>query len=348
MASGLIAAALGGFGKGLATVGEMEAKRQNEAKLRKEMLAAESEARLREDEITRGRAFDYQKRDISELEPLRTSAAVTREKALIPVAVEKEDALIPSRVKQTTQVGKAQTGVEKEREEELREGKVKTREAETTAETKALVKREEALQPLRMKWEKDLADVKLGADEKKTRMEAQVLMDLGNNKKYLAALAKIADAKTSQAEKTQAAAAAYKIKNEKTVSDLRTQLSRLPDTPENANARGELRRQIEDLTDKKIGSYSDVAGLANSYLVASNTILRNGTDTEEERAEAKRLRELGESLGRGIVEKRLPGADKSPAPSSTAYKVGEERILSTGANKGKTVVWDGKQWNVKK
>jgi hypothetical protein len=51
MASGLIAAALSGFGKALSTVGEMEAKKQNEAKLRKEIMDMESEERLRLDEI---------------------------------------------------------------------------------------------------------------------------------------------------------------------------------------------------------------------------------------------------------------------------------------------------------
>ena len=51
MAQGLIAAALGGFGKALSSVGEMEAKKQNEAKLRKEIMAMESEERLRLDEV---------------------------------------------------------------------------------------------------------------------------------------------------------------------------------------------------------------------------------------------------------------------------------------------------------
>jgi hypothetical protein len=51
MAMGLIAAALGGAGKALASVGEMEAKKQNEAKLRKELMAAESDERLRLDEV---------------------------------------------------------------------------------------------------------------------------------------------------------------------------------------------------------------------------------------------------------------------------------------------------------
>jgi hypothetical protein len=51
MAQGLIAAALGGFGKALSTIGEMEAKKQNEAKLRKELMDMESEERLRLDEV---------------------------------------------------------------------------------------------------------------------------------------------------------------------------------------------------------------------------------------------------------------------------------------------------------
>jgi len=58
MAQGLIAAALGGFGKALATAGEMEAKKQNEAKLRKELMAMESEERLRLDEIMHNRKLE--------------------------------------------------------------------------------------------------------------------------------------------------------------------------------------------------------------------------------------------------------------------------------------------------
>ena len=52
MAMGLIAAALGGAGKALSSIGEMEAKKQNEAKLRKELMDMESVEKLRLDEIT--------------------------------------------------------------------------------------------------------------------------------------------------------------------------------------------------------------------------------------------------------------------------------------------------------
>lgn len=51
MAAGLLAAAIGGFGKALSGIGEMEAKKQNEAKLRREIMNMESEEALRLDEI---------------------------------------------------------------------------------------------------------------------------------------------------------------------------------------------------------------------------------------------------------------------------------------------------------
>ena len=51
MAQGLIAAALGGFGKALSSIGEMEAKKQNEAKLRRELMDMESEEKLRLDDV---------------------------------------------------------------------------------------------------------------------------------------------------------------------------------------------------------------------------------------------------------------------------------------------------------
>ena len=296
MAMGLLAAAIGGFGKGLATVGEMESKKQNELDLKKQLMDIESEKRLREDEITRQRAFDYQKREIAEIDPLRTAAKVNEQRALIPVKVE-----------ETKETGKAETGVLVGREDALRPGVVKTAEEKGKAENK-----------IRIDLEKSLVDVEVDKTEKKARREALVLMELGNNKKYLAALTKLADAKTSPTERAQLGVSLNKMKQEQTINNLRTQLSKLPDTPENATARADIRRQIEDMTDKKIASYSDVASLANSYLVASNTILRNGTGTEEELAEAKRLRELGESLGRSVVEKKMPNAKTETKPSATA------------------------------
>lgn len=51
MAMGLIAAALGGAGKALSSIGEMEAKKQNEAKLRQELMDMESVEKLRLDEV---------------------------------------------------------------------------------------------------------------------------------------------------------------------------------------------------------------------------------------------------------------------------------------------------------
>ena len=123
MAMGLLAAAIGGFGKGLATVGEMESKKQNELDLKKQLMDIESEKRLREDEITRKRAFDYQKRDIAELDPLRTAAKVNEQRALIPVKVE-----------ETKETGKAETSVLVGREDALRPGVVKTAEEKGKAE----------------------------------------------------------------------------------------------------------------------------------------------------------------------------------------------------------------------
>jgi len=58
MAMGLIAAALGGAGKALSSIGEIEAKKQNEAKLRRELMDMESTERLRIDEITRKRDIE--------------------------------------------------------------------------------------------------------------------------------------------------------------------------------------------------------------------------------------------------------------------------------------------------
>lgn len=351
MAQGLIAAALGGFGKGMATIGEMEAKKQNELNLKQQLMDIESEKRLREDEITRERAFAYQKRDISELEPLRTAAAVSREKALIAPSVEKAEALIPSEVKKTEQVGAVQTKVDVGKAEALIPTEVKKTKEVGAAQTDIEAARKERLgkleNQLRLDFEESFTKVAVDRKEKEARRDAAVLIDLSKNKDYISALQKLTNAKTSQAEKTQAAAAALRIKNETTVIELRSKLSKLPDTAQNADARAELRRQIDDLTDRKAPSYSDVSTLANGYLVTANTIERTGTGTEEEKAEAKRYRDLAEQITEAIVKKKLPAGTGKENKTSN-YKVGEERILSDGVNKGKTVVWDGTQWNVKK
>jgi hypothetical protein len=310
---GLIGGIMKGFGGGLEQVGQVELKKQSEMDLRKQMLEMESEKRLREDEITRERAFNYEKRGITELEPLRTSAEVNKQKALIPVKVEEK-----------RQVGAAETDVEAAKEEKL--GKLKNQ--------------------LRLDFEKSFTDVAVERKEKEARRDAAVLIDLAKDKNYTSALQKLTDAKTSQADKTQAAAAALKIKNETTVIELRSQLSKLPDTPQNANARAELRRQIDDLTDRKAPSYSDVSTLANGYLVTANTIERTGTGTEEEKAEAKRYRDLAEQITNAVIQKKLPTATgKETKPS--AYAKGEERVIADGPNKGKTAVFDGTGWKLK-
>jgi hypothetical protein len=296
MAMGLLAAAIGGFGKGLANVGEMEAKKQNELDLKKQLMDMESVKRLREDEITRERAYSYEKRGITELEPLRTAAKVNEQKALIPVKVE-----------ETTETGKAQTGVLVAREDATRPGVVKTAKEKGEVENK-----------IRIDLERSLTDVSVDRKEKEARREALVIMDLGNNKKYLSALTKLADAKTSPTEKAQLAVSMAKMKQEQMVNNLRTQLSKTPDTPENATIRADMRRQIEDLTDKKVPSYADVATLAKGYLITADKIDSNGTGTEEEKAEAKRYRDLAEQITGAIVERKMPNANTETKPSATA------------------------------
>jgi hypothetical protein len=90
MAQGLIAAALGGFGKGLATVGEMEAKKQNEFNLKKQIMDMESEERLRIDEITR-------KRDIEGI-GAKTEATAKANLAAAPLVGQAEVATKTSRL----------------------------------------------------------------------------------------------------------------------------------------------------------------------------------------------------------------------------------------------------------
>ncbi len=73
---GLISGVLGGAAKAYGEGAQMEMKKQSELDLRKQLLEAESEKRLREDEIRRGRDIDEETRKMS---PAYLAAQATAE-----------------------------------------------------------------------------------------------------------------------------------------------------------------------------------------------------------------------------------------------------------------------------
>ena len=72
---GLISGVLGGAAKAYGEGAQMEMKKQSELDLRKQLLEAESEKRLREDEIRRGRDIDEENRKMSPEYLAKVSAA---------------------------------------------------------------------------------------------------------------------------------------------------------------------------------------------------------------------------------------------------------------------------------
>lgn len=84
MLGGIIAGAMSGAAKGAGQVADMMMEKENKLDLAREMSLIDEQKQLRIGEATAARDFEYKKRDISELEPLRTTAAVDREKAMGP------------------------------------------------------------------------------------------------------------------------------------------------------------------------------------------------------------------------------------------------------------------------
>ena len=152
MAQGLIAAALGGFGKGLATVGEMEAKKQNEFNLKKQIMDMESEERLRIDEITR-------KRDIEGI-GAKTEATAKANLAAAPLVGQAEVATKTSRL----DAAKTNKLYEKEAEAEV-SGQMAKLDARRTLE----VDRKQA----EADADKRVAELKAEKDKGVTKLEAE-------------------------------------------------------------------------------------------------------------------------------------------------------------------------------
>lgn len=261
MASGLIAAALGGFGKALSSIGEMEAKKQNEASLRKELMAAESEERLRVDEITR-------KRDIDDI-AARTSATAKANLAAAPTvgqtSVATENAALDAaknakldekraQAKVGGQVAELNVRQEFKVDEKEAEAAMNKRAAELKAEKKLDITKLEAERTARVEKEKYEAMISAGVPKAKAdalmaeytagdplrkkqandAIDAEIAATVkkGSSKDYLKAESKISVAKSAgNIAEINAREAGYRGRPDKdsggktTITELKTKLT---------------------------------------------------------------------------------------------------------------------------
>jgi hypothetical protein len=364
MAQGLIAAALGGFGKGLATIGEMESKKQNEASLRKELMAAESEERLRIDEITR-------RRDIEGI-GAKTEATARANLAAAPIvgqtSVAEESAKLEaanttglSAKRAEFKAGEAIADIDarsklKVAEKEANEAADK-RVAELTAEKTKGVTKLEAERTARVEKEKYqamidagvpkvkadalLAEYTAGDAQRKKQAEDAITAEIdaavkkGSNKKFLAAESNLSVAKS--------AGSIAEINAREAARDKRDKTDRARNTVE-------MERQIKE-TEKEMGrilGIGDPKKIADELSYLESQAKKGDKDAIDKLARVKPLADELNSLSKDLRSYKRGGSDTSSSSGETAtYKKGEERTIASGPNKGKTVTWDGNGWVLK-
>jgi hypothetical protein len=420
MANGLIAAALGGFGKALSSVGEMEAKKQNEAKLRKELMDMESEERLRLDEVMFQRK---QQRAIPEAETAARADVAGRSLKM----AEEDKAKLPER--------EAARSVTKDKlvvEEQLRQNtpklnaelKVKTRLAELAAgkdnkldETEARAKYDALLTDIKIAKELnvDVAEAERAAEKEKIRLDALIAKGVPKAKADYAAterlenvralveknvvkeeadllakqeLAKVqamiaqgvpeAEAKLLsakwKAQKTQRDEAAA----EKTQQEMNDLITKMKDpnykkamiAKEGIDATGglilqanrdakdkkdrerntiEMERQIKE-TNNEIGrilGIGDPKKIPDEINYLESQAKKGDADATAKLAKIKPLNDELNALSKELRSYKRGSSSSSSSSGETTYKKGDTQVIPSGANKGKTAIFDGTGWKLK-
>ncbi len=360
MAMGLIAAALGGAGKALATVGEMEAKKQNEAKLRKELMAAESEERLRIDEITR-------KRDIEGI-GLKTEATAKANLAAAPIVGQTAVAT------ETATLDAAKTN---KLDEKRATAKVTGQMAELDARKALEASRKEAEAAAddlaaQLKAKQDKGIPKLEAQAEKAKYQAMI--DAGVPKaKADALMAEYTAGDALRKKQTDDAIAAEiaKVKGLSTSKDYISGKSKISvaesagniaeinareaardkkDKGDRARNTIEMERQIKE-TEKEMGrilGIGDPKKIPDELSYLESQAKKGDKDAIDKLARVKPLADELNSLSRDLRSYKRGGSDTSSSSGETStYKKGEERTIASGPNKGKTVTWDGNGWVLK-
>jgi ribosomal protein L21 len=397
MAMGLIAAALGGAGKALSSIGEIEAKKQNEAKLRKELMDMESEEKLRLDDIMFQRK---QQRAIPEAQTAakaNVAGQVTtldeRSKTNLPaLEAQSKVANVDAELAAMSKAGiydkqaKAKYDALNAEIDAAEKSGYDVKEARRTANAlKAKFDAEETAGIPKLQANKDatqrLENVRALVEKNVVKEEADLLakQELAKVQAMTAqgvpeAEAKLLSAKW-KAQKTQRDEAAA----EKTQQEMNDLITKMKDpnykkamiTREGIDATGslilqanrdskekkdrerntiEMERQIKE-TEKEMGrilGIGDPKKIPDEINYLESQAKKNDANAIAKLAKIKPLTDELNSLSKELRTYKRSSSGSSSSSGADTYKVGEERTLSDGANKGKTVVWDGTRWNLKK
>lgn len=368
MAQGLIAAALGGFGKGLATVGEMEAKKQNEFNLKKQIMDMESEERLRIDEITRSRDIEgigaktaaTAKANLAAA-PLVGQARVAEESSQLDAAKTAKlgEKRAEEKVSGDIAVLDARTKLEADKKEA--EAAANKRLAELNAEKDKGITKLEAERNARVEKEKYAAMDAAGVPKAKQdylmkewnagkaqrdaaaveaadnaiKAEIEKVKKLSGDKGYIAGkrTLSVADSAGNIAEIN--AREAARDRKEKT---------------EKARNTIEMERQIKE-TEKEMGrilGIGDPKKIPDEINYLESQAKKGDQNAIDKLARLKPLNEELNNLSRDLRSYKRGGSDSGSQPEEKpTYKKGEERTIESGPNKGKTVKWDGNGWVLK-
>jgi hypothetical protein len=360
MAQGLIAAALGGFGKGLATVGEMEAKKQNEFNLKKQIMDMESEERLRIDEITRSR----------DIEGIGAKTAATA-KANLEAAPLVGQARV---AEEASQLDAAKTN---KLDEKRAESKVGGQIAELDARARLEANRkegEDAADKLaaELKARQDKGIPKLEAEAEKAKYDAMITAGVPEAKakalmaeytagdplrKKQASDAIDAEIKALTTKMTSSEYRAAREKEEKLkaisgIAEINAREAAKAKTEKTEKARNtiEMERQIKE-TEKEMGrilGIGDPKKIPDEINYLESQAKKGDKNAIDKLARLKPLNEELNNLSRDLRSYKRGGSDSGSQPEEKpTYKKGEERTIESGPNKGKTVRWDGNGWVLK-
>jgi hypothetical protein len=112
----------------------------------------------------------------------------------------------------------------------------------------------------------------------------------------------------------------------------------------------EMERQIKE-TEKEMGrilGIGDPKKIADELSYLESQAKKGDKDAIDKLARVKPLADELNSLSRDLRSYKRGGSDTSSSSGeTTTYKKGEERTIASGPNKGKTVTWDGNGWVLK-
>lgn len=337
---GLIGGIMKGFGGGLEQVGQVELKKQSEMDLRKQMLEMESEKRLREDEVRRERDLAYI--------PKTAEASARAEVTTAPI---KAEANVAGRVATVTAENKAEINrleAEADANKRLQKAEALKKSGALAAEANvsALTEKEKYKALIdngvpKAKADALMADYNAAEPQRKKEAEDKIAAaineakKLAGDKSYLGAVSKIKVAESAG-----------------DIAEINAREAARNDSDKKERARNtiEMERQIKE-TNNEIGriiGIGDPKKIPDELSYLQSQAKKGDKDAIEKLAKIKPLTDELDNLSRDLRSYKRSGSNTSGSSKETAYKVGETRTVESGANKGKTVEWDGNGWVLKK